>query len=166
MNLEPFFQAGPAIQIHMIAAIGAFLLGAVVLWRRKGGQWHKFNGRVWVALMLVTSFSAFFIHEIRVWGDYSPIHILAVTTPIVLAYAIHAARRRDIRTHQKSMKLTYLGGMIIAGGFTFLPGRLSHEIFFGSAGWAGFGANPGVALALAIVFLAAVYIIRRSANQF
>ncbi len=134
MNIEPFLNASPAIQIHMTAAIAALVLGAFVLWRRKGGAAHKRNGRIWVGLMMVTALSGFFIHEIRMWGNYSPIHIISFLVPISLAYGIREARSGRIAAHQTTMKSAYAGGMIIAGGFTFLPGRLSHEIFLGSDG--------------------------------
>lgn len=148
MTLEPFYTASPAIQMHMIAAVGALILGAIVLWRRKGGKWHKINGRVWVALMLFTAISGFFIHEIKLWGDYSPIHIISALVPVGLFFSVMAARNRNIAKHQRMMKGTYLGGMIIAGGFTFLPGRLNHEIFFG----ADSSVLPGWQLAVLIAF--------------
>ncbi len=151
MNIEPLLIASPAIQLHMLAAVGAFVLGAIVLWRRKGGKWHKINGRVWVGLMLVTALSGFFIHEIKLWGDYSPIHIISALVPFGLFASVMEARRRDIIKHQRIMKGTYLGGMIIAGGFTFLPGRLNHEIFFGANGEFLAVWQLAVLLALAVV---------------
>ena len=134
MNFSPFFNATPVIQIHMITAIAAFFLGAAVLWRRKGGLGHRVAGYMWVALMLITSISAFFIHEIRMWGEWSPIHLLAVSVPLALIFAIHAARKRKLNLHRRIMQRTYLGGMIIAGGFTFLPGRLNYRILFSDGG--------------------------------
>ena len=160
MTLEPFYEASLAIQIHMLAAVGAFILGAVVLWKRKGNTTHKQLGKVWVLLMLVTSFSAFFIHEIRLWGDYSPIHILAVTTPISLAYAIYAARRGNIQEHLRAMKATYIGGMVIAGGFTFLPGRLNYQILFGDSNLDSFGQAGGWLIPIALAGAVALYFSR------
>jgi uncharacterized membrane protein len=161
MTLEPFFEASLAIQIHMIAAMGAFFLGAVVLWRRKGNTTHKQLGKVWVLLMLVTSFSAFFIHEIQLWGNYSPIHILAVTTPISLVYAIYAARKGKIQEHLRTMKATYIGGMVIAGGFTFLPGRLNYEMLFGDSQTDVFEQAGGWLIPIILAGLIALYFSRR-----
>lgn len=135
MNYELFFQASTAIQIHMIAAVSAFFLGLIVLWKKKGGPQHKLNGRIWVMLMMVTAFSGFFIHEIRLWGDYSPIHIFSIITPISLIYGIVAARKGDFTTHQHSMRGTFIGGMLFAGSITFLPGRLSNKIFLAEQDW-------------------------------
>jgi uncharacterized membrane protein len=157
MTLDPFFNAPFAIQIHMIAAFGAFFLGAAVLWKRKGGKIHKLNGRIWVALMMVTAFSGFFIHEIRMWGNFSPIHIFSVVTPISLVYAIYAIRKGNMSEHINTMKATYIGGMVFAGGFTFLPGRINHEIFFGDADWNGIPMSWVLVLLFAGAILIALY---------
>ncbi|MFZ1813854.1 MAG: DUF2306 domain-containing protein [Rhizobiaceae bacterium] len=141
MNIKPFLEADIAIQLHMLAAIGAFVLGAFVLWRRKGNASHRFNGRIWVGLMMVTALSGFFIHELRVWGQWSPIHIISALVPMALIWAILAARKGDITSHRRIMQSSYVGGMVVAGGFTFLPGRLNHQIFPGHLNWAGFVGN-------------------------
>ena len=155
MSLRPFFEASLVIQIHEIAAVLAFLLGAMVLWRRKGNASHRFAGRIWVGLMLTVAISSIFIHEIKMWGNYSPIHILTLVTLISLPLAIRFARRGNIHAHQQAMQGTYIGGMLIAGGLTFLPGRLNFEILFGeSIGIGGmWGSVIGVGSAVVVFFL-------------
>lgn len=134
MNLLPFFEASLAVQIHIVAALGSAILGAFILWRRKGGSLHRLNGRLWVALMAMTAASSFFIHEIRVWGNYSPIHLLSVWVLFFsLPLAVFLARRRKITAHKQIMQATFAGGIVFAGAFTLLPGRLMHKIFFGDA---------------------------------
>lgn len=133
MDLEPLVSKGPVIVVHAGAGTAAFVLGAAILWRRKGGRWHRMLGRAWVGLMLVVSLSAFGIHELRVWGPFSPIHLLAVFTPLSLAWAVHAARRGRIREHRLTMQATFVGALVVAGGLTFLPGRVMHEVLFGPA---------------------------------
>ncbi len=133
MNLHVFLEAPVATQIHIIAALAAAALGSFVLWRRKGGRLHKLSGRFWAGLMAVTAASSFFIHDLRVWGDYSPIHLLSV---LVLFYslpmAVVYARRRNITAHKQIMQTTFMGGIVVAGAFTLLPGRMMHEILFGA----------------------------------
>ena len=146
MTFEPLLTASPAIQIHVAAAIAAFALGGWVLFKPKGGPRHRLAGRLWVALMLVVALSSFFIHAIRLWGPWSPIHLISLGTLVSLAYGVQMARIRKIAAHQRTMQATYLGGLVIAGGFTFLPGRIMFEVMFG-----GPSAWPGVALGLAIV---------------
>ena len=128
MNLNILFNASPAIQIHVYAAILAFITGALVLWRRKGTANHKRWGKVWVALMVITALTSFFINEIRLVGPFSPIHIISLGTLLSLFLAIKAVRNGDIKSHKSSMKATYIGGMGIAGGLAFMPGRLMYDV--------------------------------------
>jgi uncharacterized membrane protein len=146
MTLQPLLEASPAIQIHAFAAVLAFLLGAMVIFRRKGDRLHRVGGRIWVALMLAVCISSFFIHTIRMLGPWSPIHLLSVSTLVGLARGVWLARSREIVGHRRIMQQTYVGALLIAGFFTFLPGRIMYEVFFG-------GPQPmaGVAVAAAVV---------------
>lgn len=144
MTLEPLINASPAIQIHTAAAVTAFVVGGVVLFRRKGGPVHMLLGRIWVLLMLTVVFSSLFIHTINLWGIWSPIHLLSVGTFVSLIVGFAAIRRRSIRLHMRMMQGTYLGGLIIAGFFTFLPGRIMHDVLFADT-----SATQLAALALA-----------------
>jgi uncharacterized membrane protein len=74
MTLAPLLAASPVIQIHAFAALGAFGLGIAQLAAPKGTLPHRTLGWTWVALMVVVAVSAFFIHTIRMWGPFSPIH--------------------------------------------------------------------------------------------
>jgi uncharacterized membrane protein len=95
MTLAPLLQASPAIQIHAFAAMTAFGLGLVQLAAPKGTLPHRTLGWIWIALMLVVSVSAFFIHQLRLWGQWSPIHLLSIFTLIMLPIAVLAAHRHD-----------------------------------------------------------------------
>src|SRR3546814_4009818 len=87
MSLTPLTAASTVIQIHTWAAIAGLLLGIAVLWRRKGTPAHRWSGRIWLIIMLVTVGSSFFIHELRTWGPWSPIHVLSVVTLILMLRA-------------------------------------------------------------------------------
>jgi uncharacterized membrane protein len=130
MNLQPLLDASLAIQIHVAAALAAFLLGAVVLFRRKGDRLHRIGGRLWVALMLVVALSSFFIHTIRLWGIWSPIHLLSLFTILSLAGGVWMIRRRNVQAHRRIMQGTFGGALVVAGIFTFAPGRIMHEVLF------------------------------------
>ena len=78
MSLEPLLQADPVIRVHAFAAMGAFLLGCIQLLAPKGTLPHRAVGWTWVGLMLAVAVSAFFIHQIRLWGLWSPIHLLEI----------------------------------------------------------------------------------------
>ena len=132
MTLAPLLQAAPAIQLHAFAAMSAFALGLVQLAAPKGTLPHRTLGWVWVTLMLIVSVSAFFIHQLRIWGEWSPIHLLAVFTLIMLPVAVLAAHRHAVERHRRVMIGIFVGALVIAGLFTFLPGRIMHAVVFGS----------------------------------
>jgi uncharacterized membrane protein len=132
MTLAPLLQAGAAIQIHAFAATAAFALGLVQLAAPKGTPPHRMLGWIWVVLMLIVCSSAFFIHELRLWGPWSPIHLLAIFTLIVLPIAVLAAHRHKVERHRRAMIGIFLGALVIAGLFTFVPGRIMHAVAFGS----------------------------------
>lgn len=129
MNVQAFLDASPVVQIHMLSAGLALFIGVFVFLRQKGAALHKRMGKAWVALMLIVSLTGLFIHEIRTWGLFSPIHIFSILVPVSLTLAIINAKRGRIADHKRAMIATFIGGNVIAGGFTFLPGRLSYDIF-------------------------------------
>jgi uncharacterized membrane protein len=131
MTLAPLLQASPAIQVHAYAAMAALVLGIVQLSAPKGTLPHRTVGWIWVALMLVVCITAFFIHELRMWGRWSPIHLLAIFTLVMLPLAVRHARRHDVSRHRTAMISIFTGALVIAGLFTFYPGRIMYELVFG-----------------------------------
>jgi uncharacterized membrane protein len=131
MSLTPLLNAAPEVQIHAFAAITAFALGLVQLSAPKGTLPHRTLGWVWVVLMLVISASSFLLHGIRMWGPWSPIHILSVFTPIMLVLAVLAARGHRVRAHRIMMTSLFAGALVLAGLFTLVPGRIMHSVVFG-----------------------------------
>ncbi|HSR77825.1 MAG TPA: DUF2306 domain-containing protein [Xanthobacteraceae bacterium] len=131
MSLAPLLNAEPVIQVHAFAAIAALALGIVQLSAPKGTLPHRSMGWIWVTLMLIVSISAFFIHQIRMWGPWSPIHLLAVYTLIMLPVGVIAAHRHVIERHRRTMAGIFIGGLVIAGVFTFYPGRIMYHVVFG-----------------------------------
>ncbi len=131
MTLAPLLQASPAIQLHAFAAMAAFALGIVQLSAPKGTLPHRTVGWIWVTLMLAVSVSAFFIHQIRLWGQWSPIHLLAIFTLITLPIAVWNAHRHRVPQHCNAMIAIFCGALVIAGLFTLVPGRIMHTVVFG-----------------------------------
>lgn len=132
MSLAPLLNASPAIQVHAFAAAAAFALGLVQLAAPKGTLPHRTVGWIWVVLMAIVAVSAFFIHELRIWGPWSPIHLLAISTLITLPFGVWRARHHDIIGHRSAMIGLFVGGLLIAGLFTFVPGRIMHAVMFGN----------------------------------
>lgn len=128
MDLEPFERAPLIIQVHVISACVALLIGTVIFLRGKGDFVHRMTGRAWVFLMAMVAGSGLFIFELRLIGPFSPVHLLSVLTLIWLFQAITAVRRGQVQRHLKIMRGIYFGGLMLAGAFTLLPGRLSYRV--------------------------------------
>ena len=133
MNFAPLINAPFAIQLHAYAALAAFVLGAVQLARVKGTTQHRALGYTWVVLMLVIAISSFWIHgeSLRIWGTWSPIHLLSILALLMLPAAIYFARVHRVRGHKLTMLGLFSGALVIAGIFTLVPGRIMHRVVFG-----------------------------------
>ena len=119
------------IPIHAMVAIAAIIIGGLQLFLKKGTSLHKFMGWVWILLILIVSFTSFFIHEINLWGKFSPIHLLSIWTIIAVVLGVYFARIGNIKRHKIFMVYTYWLALILTGLFTFYPGRVMNLIFFG-----------------------------------
>ena len=122
------FNETQPIPLHAIMAIVAVILGGIQLSMKKGGSIHKLLGRIWVGLMLIVAISSFFIHEIKLWGAYSPIHLLSLWTIFILGVGVYYARVGNIKRHKQVMIATYFFALILTGFFTLYPGRIMHQI--------------------------------------
>ena len=131
MSLDPLLAAPPVVQVHAFAAMAAFVLGLVQLAAPKGTLPHRTTGYVWVGLMLVVAASSFAIHGIGQWAGFSLIHVLSVMVLVLLPLAVLAARRHRVGTHRRAMIALFAGALVIAGAFTFVPGRIMHRVLLG-----------------------------------
>jgi uncharacterized membrane protein len=131
VSLAPLLDAPAATQLHAFAAMAAFALGAVQLVAPKGTLPHRTLGWTWVILMVIVAASSFWIHDLRVWGQWSPIHLLSIFTLVMLPLAVMHARRHQVGSHRNAMIGIFAGALVIAGLFTFVPGRIMHSVLFG-----------------------------------
>jgi len=92
--------------------------------RKKGYKTHRTIGRVYVAAMVVTSVSAFFVRSLEpgeqwhIARNFSWIHLLIPFTLFYLTLAIVYIRKGRVKDHYRSMIFTYIGGILVAGAFT------------------------------------------------
>jgi uncharacterized membrane protein len=133
MSFEPLISAAGAIPLHAFAAMAAFVLGLVQLAAPKGTVPHRALGWVWVAMMASVALSSFWIHTICQLGGFSVIHLLSVFVLVMLPLGVLRARRHQVQAHARTMKGLFLGALLIAGMFTFMPGRIMHSMVFGTA---------------------------------
>jgi uncharacterized membrane protein len=131
MSLAPLLDAAPAIPLHAFAAMAAFALGLVQFAAPKGTLPHRTIGWIWVGLMAMVAISSFWIHQIRLLGAWSPIHLLSIFTLIVLPLGVWRAHHHDIANHRRIMIFIFAGALVIAGLFTLVPGRIMHSVVFG-----------------------------------
>ncbi|MEZ5955292.1 MAG: DUF2306 domain-containing protein [Hyphomonas sp.] len=129
IDASRFVDASFMIKLHVAGAIAAFAIGTVLLTGVKGRGLHRKLGYSWVAAMAVTAISSFFIIGLN-GNSFSFIHGLSAWTVIALPMAVAAARRKDIKTHRRDMTGMFTGGLVVAGLFSFLPGRIMWSIFF------------------------------------
>src|SRR5882762_3011557 len=92
MSLAPLLDAAPAIPLHAFAAMTAFLLGVVQLAAPKGTLPHRTLGWIWAGLMVSVAVSSFWIHQIRLIGPWSPIHLLSIFTLAMLPLGVWMVR--------------------------------------------------------------------------
>jgi uncharacterized membrane protein len=83
-------------------------------------------------MMVVVATTSFWIHDLRMWGPWSPIHLLAIYTLAVLPFAVLHARRHHVGRHRNAMIALFSGALVIAGLFTCMPGRIMHAVVFGN----------------------------------
>jgi uncharacterized membrane protein len=131
MNLAPLLNAAPAIPLHAFAAMTAFVLGVVQLAAPKGTLPHRTIGWIWVGLILIVAGSSFWIHQSRLIGPWSPIHLLSIFTLVIVPLGVWKAHQHEVTAHRRIMIFTFSGALVIAGLFTLVPGRIMHAVVFG-----------------------------------
>ena len=134
MDLTPVLDAPFAVKLHLVTVVPAFLIGTWLIFvSRKGAPVHRAFGAIYLVLMTVTAITTLFVHQLMPGSPFfglSPVHLLVPLTLFAVISALWAARRHDIAGHRRAMIILYVGGMLIAGGLTFLPGRILHRVFF------------------------------------
>lgn len=155
MDFHPFLDASLQIQIHAISALQALILGPCLLLARKGTKAHRIWGYIWVTNMALAIATSFFIHQTRMFGPFSVIHLLSIWGAITLVRAILAARAGDIRAHRGQIRGLYFGGVGVAAALAFLPGRVMNHMLFSEV-----DENLGFILIVAILLLLAIAILQ------
>ena len=119
---------------HLITVVPCVFLGAYVLLAKKGTGIHRFLGKIYMVLMLITALITLFMPAMvgpQVLNHFGWIHLFSFLTIWTVPTAYTAIRKGNVRAHKRKMILLYIGAILIAGGFTFAPGRYLNELFFG-----------------------------------
>ena len=124
-----FARQPRVIQAHVIAAVLALLLGLAQFAGPKGNTVHRVIGWTWALLMVTVSVSSFAM--LSLGGGLNPIHALSAAVLVLVPLGVIAARRGDVARHRGYMTGVFVFGLIVAGAFTFVPGRLMWRLFLG-----------------------------------
>jgi uncharacterized membrane protein len=117
------------VKIHLAGALTSLGIGIVLLSGVKGTGLHRALGWIWVISMGTTAVSSFWIHNLNPNG-LSFIHFLSGWTVIGLPAAVFAIRQRKVAVHARAMTGMFVGGLVLAGLLSFMPGRLMWNLFF------------------------------------
>lgn len=119
--------------LHLATVVPAFFIGTYLLLNSKGTPHHKRLGRVYMVLMLLTAVFTLLMPATvgpQLLHHFGFIHIFSVLVLYLVPSAYVAVGRGDIKRHRGNMIGLYVGGLIIAGVFAFMPGRLLHHWLF------------------------------------
>jgi uncharacterized membrane protein len=126
----PLWSQPLSVQLHVFSVTIAFFSGLVVFLLPKGTGLHRLLGWSFVVSMIgAAATSIMMIADLGTGINF--LHVFTVITAVSLTLGLYAIRRGDVRNHAGNMVGLYIGGLLIAGTFAFLPGRLMWRILFG-----------------------------------
>lgn len=120
--------------IHLATVLPAFVIGTIILFVKKGTKFHRVSGRIYMVLMLITAVVTLFMPALvggRLFNHFGWIHLFSFLTLYTVPTAYTAIKKGNVKAHKRKMILLYVGAILIAGGFTLMPGRYLHGILFG-----------------------------------
>jgi uncharacterized membrane protein len=121
------------VYLHLATILPAFFIGGFMLAKPKGTPRHRWLGKLYMVLMLLTGVITLLMPARvgpQVLNHFGVIHIFSVIVLIAVPLAYFAARNHQHKRHALNMIATYVGGILIAGAFAFMPGRLLHHWLF------------------------------------
>jgi uncharacterized membrane protein len=120
--------------LHLSTVVPSFIIGTALLLMKKGTNIHKKAGITYMILMIVTAVITLFMPAQvgpQLLNHFGWIHSFSFLTIYTVPTAYMAVKKGNIKAHKRKMILLYFGAIIIAGGFTFMPGRYLYQLFFG-----------------------------------
>jgi len=131
-HFASLLERQPVVFFHLVTAMAALLLGIVILTRRKGTSHHRALGWTWVLLMGSSAVATAFIrgYHLPNLAGFTAIHLFTVGVAFGLPYAVWNARHGNIVAHRWTMRGIYIGGCVLAGLFTLVPGRFLGDLLW------------------------------------
>lgn len=119
--------------LHLATILPAFLIATYLLSRRKGDAQHRMLGRCYMLLMLISATVTLFMPAQvgpALMGHFGFIHLLSLLVFYAIPAALLGIRSNNIAKHKRAMIMLYVGGLLIAGSFALMPGRMLHDYLF------------------------------------
>jgi len=119
--------------LHLATVLPAVIIGTYLLLAAKGTTVHRGLGRIYMPLMLTTGIVTLFMPARvgpSVVGHFGLIHVFSLFTLYSVPTAYRAIRTGNVGRHRRAMIGLYVGGILVAGSFAFMPGRMLHELLF------------------------------------
>jgi uncharacterized membrane protein len=130
-TLAPHYY--PLAYAHLATVLPAFVIGTWLMFSRKGSAMHRAWGKAYLVLMAITAAISLFMPAVvgpQFLGHFGFIHLFSLGVLYSVPTAWHSARTHQIKAHRNSMIGVYVGGLLIAGSFALMPGRLLHRLLF------------------------------------
>ncbi|XQW83838.1 DUF2306 domain-containing protein [Thalassotalea piscium] len=119
--------------LHLITVVPAFIIGTYLLLVRKGTLTHKRLGKVYMVLMLITAVISLLMPAqlgTLFFNHFGYIHLLSLLTLYAVPAAYFYIKKGNVSGHKRSMIILYCGGILVAGTFAMMPGRLLNTWLF------------------------------------
>lgn len=119
LHAQPWATLPWVVQLHIVTAVVAMILGPTVLLRPKGDRTHRWLGRTWALSMYVLAFSG-----LHMWlsGRPNVLILFSVLGAASVTAGLVAAWTRRIDLHLRFMLGAYMG-LLAAAAFSLMPGR-------------------------------------------
>jgi uncharacterized membrane protein len=109
--------------LHLITIIIALAITPIMMLRKRGDTLHRRLGWIWSVSMFVTAIVSFGIGFQGKTG-FTPLYILSVLMIVQVPLLVYTARGKNIISHRRHARGMIIGGLLIAGIFTFPFNRL------------------------------------------
>ena len=133
MSFQPISDADPVTVVHIIFGVCALTVGPIALYSKARAALHRAAGYLWVFAIVLLAGTSFFIEGLEIFGRFGPIHLLSVFALWSVFEAMRQIYRGNIQLHRRIMLNLYWYGVVIAGVFNFLPGRIINRAILGDA---------------------------------
>jgi uncharacterized membrane protein len=129
-DVTPLWSQPLSVQLHVLSVTTAFVAGIVIFLLPKGTGYHRLLGWTFVVAMIgASATSIMMIRDFNTGINF--LHVFTVITAVSLTLGLYAIRRGDVKGHAGNMVGLFVGGLLVAGSFSFIPGRLMWRMLFG-----------------------------------